>query len=151
MLAKPRQPFGLPFYPYLIAMLQPLKSTPPADPFPPQQAYLAIEQKPADATEKRRMEALRRHVQAHTHTTDLRGLAGAVKKLLGAGYEVGCGSTHIWVKRAGDTERLAIVADRLTTTYRDWFEPSLDKQPVTSRSTNQRLPIPGATRLPGSS
>ncbi|MCC3155522.1 hypothetical protein Q3A66_16070 [Hymenobacter sp. BT770] len=126
-------------------MTQFLKSIPLANPFPPQQAYLAIEQKPADAAEKRRLEALRRHVQAHSHTVDLRGLAGAVKKLLGAGYEVGCGSAHVWVLRAGETERLAIVADRLTTAYRDWFEPSREQPPATSRSPHRRLAIPAAT------
>jgi hypothetical protein len=129
-------------------MTQSLKSAPLANPFPPQQAYLAIEQKPADAAEKRRLEALRRHVQAHTHTTDLRGLAGAVKKLLGPGYEVGCGSAHVWVLRAGQSERLAIVADRLTTAYRDWFEPSREQMPATSRSPYRRLAIPGAPPAP---
>lgn len=124
-------------------MTQSLKSAPLANPFPPQQAYLAIERKPADTAEKRRLEALRRHVQAHTHTTDLRGLAGAVKKLLGAGYEVGCGSAHVWVLRVGESERLAIVADRLTTAYRDWFEPPLGQTPATSRSPHRRLAIPG--------
>ncbi|MBC6700203.1 hypothetical protein [Hymenobacter sp. BT190] len=126
-------------------MSQHLKSTPLTDPFSPQQAYLAIELKPIDATERRRLQALRKYVLAHTHTTDLRGLAGAVKKLLSTGYEVGCGSTHIWIKRAGDTARLAIVADRLTTAYRDWFEPLLDVRPSTSRSPRQRLPVPGCS------
>ncbi|RSK38927.1 hypothetical protein [Hymenobacter perfusus] len=130
-------------------MNQPPKSIPVTDPFPPQQAYLAIELKPLDAAEKRSLQALRRHVLAHTHTTDLRELAGAVKKLLGSGYEVGCGSAHIWIRRAGDTERLAIVADRLTTAYRDWFEPPLDEGPVTSRRSGQRLPIAGTPNLPG--
>ena len=115
------------------------------DPFPPQQAYLAIELQPSDAAEKRRLVALRRHVQAHTHTTDLRELAGAVKKLLGAGYDVGRGSAHIWVLRAGETTRLAIVADRLTTAYRDWFEPLLDEVPRTSRNPYRRLSPPGVS------
>ncbi|MCC3160178.1 hypothetical protein LJ737_23280 [Hymenobacter sp. 15J16-1T3B] len=109
-----------------------------SNPFPPQQAYLAIEQQPVNAAEQRRLLALRRHVQAHTHTTDLRGLAGAVKKLLGPGYEVGCGSAHIWVQRAGEQQRLAVVADRLTTAYRDWFEP-LPDPPATSRTSRRRL------------
>ena len=100
-------------------MHQQSDSATPSNPFPPQQAYLAIELPPADGAEKRRLLALRRHVQAHTHTTDLRGLAGAVKKFLGPGYEVGCSSAHIWVLRAGEAQRLAIVADRLTTAYRD--------------------------------
>jgi hypothetical protein len=116
-----------------------------AEPFLPQQAYLAIELQPADAAEQRRLQALRRHVLAHTHTTDLRGLAGAVKKLLGAGYEVGCGSAHIWILRAGETVRLAIVADRLTTAYRDWFEPPYGDTPATSRRAPRRLLPPGET------
>lgn len=130
-------------------MNQYLKSIPLADPFPRQQAYLAIELKPVDTTELRRLQALRRHVQAHSHTTDLRGLAGAVKKLLGAGYEVGCGGAHIWVMRTGEAERLAIVADRLSTAYRDWFEPPQTVEVTTSRSPRQRLPISGASPLPG--
>jgi hypothetical protein len=130
-------------------MTHSLKSVPLATPFPPQQAYLAIEQKPADAAEKRRLDGVRQYVQAHTHTTDLRGLAGAVKKLLGAGYEVGCGSAHVWVLRTGQTERLAIVADRLTTAYRDWFESSPEQMPATSRSPHRRLTIPGAPPATG--
>lgn len=121
------------------------KSAPLTDPFPPQQAYLAIELKPIDPAEKRRLEALRRYVQAHTHTADLRGLAGAVKKLLGPSYNVGCGSAHIWVQRTGEAERLAIVADRLTTAYRDWFEPLLDQAPGTSRNPHRRLSLPAAS------
>lgn len=126
-------------------MYQNPKTTPLPDPFPPQQAYLAIEQQPADAAEKRRLETVRRHVLAHTHTTDLRGLAGAVKRLLDAGYEVGCGSAHIWVLRAGEQQRLAIVADRLTTAYRDWFEPPPDGELCTSRKSHRRLPLPNAS------
>ncbi|GAA4367842.1 hypothetical protein GCM10023185_40070 [Hymenobacter saemangeumensis] len=106
---------------------------------------MAIELKPVDPAEKRRLAALRRHVQAHTHTTDLRGLAGAVKKLLGPGYDIGCGSAHIWVQRTGEAARLAIVADRLTTAYRDWFEPPFKPAPGTSRSPHRRLPVPGAS------
>lgn len=67
-----------------------------------------------------------------------------MKKLLGAGYEVGCGSAHIWMQRPGDTTRLAIVADRLTTAYRDWFEPLPDGGLRTSRNPHRCLPQPGA-------
>ena len=119
-------------------------SVPLVNPFPPQQAYLAIELQPVNAAEKRRLAVLRRHVQAHTHTSDLRELAGAVKKLLGACYDVGCGSAHVWVQRTGETRRLAIVADRLTTAYRDWFEPRVEEAPSTSRNPHRRLPLPGA-------
>ena len=117
---------------------------PPAG-FPAQQAYLAVELPPASAAEKRCLAQVRRYVLAHAHTPDLRELAGAVKKLLGAAYDVGCGSAHIWVKRAGDPERLAIIADRLTTIYRDWFEPQLPSEPAASTTRNpHRLPIPGS-------
>jgi hypothetical protein len=126
------------------------KTTAVADPFPAQQAYIAIELKPRDAAEKRRLQAVRQHVLAHTHTTDLRGLAGAVKKLLGPGYEVGCGSAHIWVRRDGEQQRLAIVADRLTTAYRDWFEPSPETG-ATSRTPRKQLPRPGGAPAAGSS
>lgn len=113
--------------------------------FPAQQAYLAIELPPVSAAEKRHLAQVRRHVLAHTHTPDLRELAGAVKKLLGATYEVGCGSAHVWVKRAGEAERLAIIADRLTTAYRDWFEPrpAAEATAPTSRNPHRRLPTPG--------
>jgi hypothetical protein len=124
------------------------KSAALPDPFPPQQAYLAIELKPSEPAEKRRLEALRRHVQAHTHTADLRGLVGAVKKLLGAGYIIGCGSAHIWVQRAGETQRLGIVADRLTTAYRDWFELPPGEAPRTSRSPRGQVPRPGTPLTP---
>jgi hypothetical protein len=50
----------------------------------------------------------------------LRELAPAGRELLGSGYPVGCGSSHIWVLRLGSLARLAIIADRLTTSYRDW-------------------------------
>lgn len=112
--------------------------------FPAQQAYLAIELPPASAAEKRHLAQVRRYVLAHTHTPDLRELAGAVKKLLGSAYEVGCGSAHIWVKRTGEPERLAIIADRLTTAYRDWFEPQLPTEATTAttRNPHRRLPAP---------
>ena len=113
--------------------------------FPAQQAYLVIELPPASATEKRHLAQVRRHVLAHTHTPDLRELVGAVKKLLGCAYEVGCGSAHVWVKRTGEPERLAIIADRLTTAYRDWFEPQppTGATTATTRNPHRRLPAPG--------
>ncbi|MBD2769413.1 hypothetical protein IC235_16105 [Hymenobacter sp. BT664] len=46
-------------------MHQRTDSATPSNPFPPQQAYLAIELPPADRAEKRRLLVLRRHVQAH--------------------------------------------------------------------------------------
>jgi hypothetical protein len=91
--------------------------------FAPQLAYLAVEQQPADATEAQRLEQLRHLIEAASDTTDLRGLAEAARQLLGPGYQVHCGSSHIWIKRDGQPERLAIVADRYTTAYREWNSP----------------------------
>ncbi len=124
--------------------MPPLSKTALPEAFPAQQAYLAVEQPPADAAEKRRLAQVRRYVLANTHTRDLRELAGAVKKLLGPAYEIGCGSAHIWARRPGDPARLAIIADRLTTAYRDWFEPRLplDGAVGTSRNPHRRLALP---------
>ncbi|GAA3979821.1 hypothetical protein [Hymenobacter antarcticus] len=124
-----------------------LKSTPFATSSAPtwaaQEAYLAIEQKPRDEAEKRLLEQARAYVQAHTHQADLRDLAPALRELMGAGYLVGGGGSHVWMKRAqgaGDQaapERLAIVADRLTTAYRDWFESKLPTGPRRSSRPEQ--------------
>lgn len=108
-----------------------------------QEAYLAIEVQPADDSEKERLLALRKHVAAHTHQADLRNLAPDVREMMGAGYQVGCGTCHIWLKREGQAERLAVVADRLTTSYRDWFEPATPTGPRASIRTEDSLPIPG--------
>jgi hypothetical protein len=85
----------------------------------PQRAYLAIELPPSDEAETERLERLRRHVQNHTHQLDLRELAKGVWEIMGSGYLVGCGSSHVWLLRLGSSTRLAIVADQLTTSYRD--------------------------------
>jgi hypothetical protein len=93
-----------------------------------QVAYLAIEQQPRDEAEKHLLEQARRHVQAHAHQVDLRDLAPAVREVMGDAYQVGCGSAHIWIKRVQDApdqpapERLAVIADQLTTAYRDWSD-----------------------------
>ena len=98
---------------------------PSAPAFTVQEAYLTIEQKPRDQAEKIRLAKLRRYIQSHAHQVDLRNLAPAVRELMGTGYQVGCGSSHIWLKPLTDgatllaPERLAIVADRLTTTCRE--------------------------------
>ena len=129
-----------------------LKSVPSATSsaptWPAQEAYLAIEQNPRDETEKRLLEQVRAYVQAHAHQADLRDLAPAVRELMGAGYQVGGGGSHVWIKRvpadAGPVapERLAIIADRLTTAFRDWFEPKLPTGPRRSSRPEQGLPIP---------
>lgn len=113
----------------------------------PQQAYLAIEVQPADEAEKERLIAVRKYVQAHTHQADLRALAPFVRELMGEGYQVVCGSSHIWLKREGQPERLAIIADGLTTAYRDWYEPAQPTGPRASIRTEDSLPIPGQHRI----
>ena len=104
---------------------QPLQNSPV---FAPQLAYLAVEQQPADSAEAQRLEELRQLVEATPDTEDLRGFAEAARQLLGPGYQVHCGSSHVWIKRDNQPERLAIVADRFTTAYREW---------------NSTLPAPG--------
>ncbi len=42
---------------------------------------------------------------------------------MGEGYAVHCGSAHVWLKRDDQPTRLAIVADRYTTAYREWDAP----------------------------
>lgn len=117
----------------------------------PQEAYLAIELEPADEAENERLMHVRKYVQAHTHQADLRALAPFVRELMGEGYQVVCGSSHIWMKREGTTPRLAIVADRLTTSYRDWYEPAAPSGPRASSRTEDSLPIPGQVPMPASS
>ena len=39
---------------------------------------------------------------------------------MGEGYPVHSGGNHVWLKRDGQAERLASMADRSTTRYRDW-------------------------------
>ncbi|TGE22605.1 hypothetical protein [Hymenobacter metallicola] len=130
-------------------MSQAEKFDPTARIYAAQEAYLAIEQQPQDKAEKQLLEQARRYVQAHSHQNDLRDLAGPIRKLMGNAYQVGCGGSHIWIKRtpadAGprSPERLAVVADRLTTAYRDWFEPRVPGGPRRSIRTEQGLPIAG--------
>lgn len=91
--------------------------------FAPQRAYLAVEQQPADSTEAQRLEQLRHLIEAAPDTADLRGFAEPARQLLGPGYQVYCGSSHVWIKRDDQPERLTIVADRYTTAYRGWNSP----------------------------
>ena len=87
--------------------------------FAPQLAYLAVEQ-PTDAAEAQRLEQLRQLIEAAPDTDDLRAFAEAARQLLGPGYQVHCSNSHVWIKRNDQPERLAIVADRYTTTYHEW-------------------------------
>jgi len=111
--------------------MNPMNQTAEFDPsapiYPTQQAYLAVEQKPRDEHENRLIEQVRQYVQAHSYQADLRELAPIVQLLLGTTYQVGSGGAHVWIVRRPEegkqrpAERLAIVADQLTTAYRDWF------------------------------
>ncbi|HEX8326050.1 MAG TPA: hypothetical protein VF629_00830 [Hymenobacter sp.] len=89
-----------------------------------QLAYLAVEQQPVDSIEAQRLEQLRQLIEAAPDTADLRGFAEAARQLLGPGYRVHCGSSHVWINRDDQPERLAIVADRYTTAYREWNSPA---------------------------
>jgi hypothetical protein len=91
--------------------------------FAPQLAYLAVEQQPVDSNEAQRLEQLRQLIETAPDTADLREFAEAARQLLGAGYRVHCGSSHVWIKRDDQPERLAIVADRYSTAYREWNSP----------------------------
>ena len=129
-------------------MYQAEKFAPSAPTYAAQEAYLAVEQKPRDKAEKRLLEQARAYVQAHAHQDDLRNLAPALRELMGAGYQMGSGSSHTWIKRvpenaeAAAPERLAVVADRHTTAFRDWFEPKLPTGPRRSSRPEEGLPIP---------
>ncbi|TFZ63250.1 hypothetical protein E4631_23385 [Hymenobacter sp. UV11] len=92
--------------------------------FAPQLAYLAVEQQPADEAEAQRLEQLRQLIQAAPDVGDLREFAGQAREVMGEGYTVHSGSNHVWLKRDDQAERLAIIADRNTTRYRDWNAPA---------------------------
>ena len=93
--------------------------------FAPQLAYLAVELPPADNDEAQRLEQLRQLIEAAPDTDDLRAFAEPARQLLGPGYHVHCGGSHIWIKREDQPERLASVADRYATPYREWNSPLL--------------------------
>ena len=77
----------------------------PAD--PPQ---LLIEQPPHDAAEAACLAQLTNLVATTNPLPDLRDLAPAVRQLFPEpAYLVGCGSAHIWLHRAADPQRLALI------------------------------------------
>ena len=97
----------------------------PITPFSaPQSAYLAVEQQPADEAEAQRLAQLRQLIQAAPDVGDLRDFAGPAREVMGEGYTVHSGSNHIWLKRNDQADRLAIIADRHTSRYRDWDAPA---------------------------
>lgn len=105
-------------------MIPTTQSAPFTPVFAPQSAYLAVEQQPADETEARRLTQLRQLIQAAPEVSDLRDFAGQAREVMGEGYTVLSGSNHVWLKRDNQAGRLAIIADRYTTRYRDWNAPA---------------------------
>jgi hypothetical protein len=92
--------------------------------FASQLAYLAVEQQPADEAEAQRLEQLRQLIEAAPDVADLRDFATPAREVMGEGYTIHCGSSHVWLKRDDQAERLAIMADRYTTRYREWNAPA---------------------------
>ncbi|MDF7815583.1 MULTISPECIES: hypothetical protein [Hymenobacter] len=92
--------------------------------FAPQWAYLAVEHQPADEAEAERLEQLRRLIDAAPDVADLRDFAEQAREVMGSGYTIHCGSSHVWLKRDDQAERLAVIADRHTTAYREWNAPT---------------------------
>ena len=77
----------------------------PAD--PPQ---LLIEQPPHDAAEAACLAQLAELLKDAYLLPDLRDLAPAVRRLFPEpAYRVGCGGAHIWLARANDPQRLALI------------------------------------------
>lgn len=90
----------------------------------PQRPYLAIEQPPADEAEAQRLAQLRAFIDQAGEVRDVRDFAGLVRELLGPGYQVQSGGSHTWIRREEQPERLAVIADRNTSNYRDWNVPA---------------------------
>ena len=77
----------------------------PADP-----PHLLIEQPPHDAAEAACLAQLTNLVATTDPWPDLRDLAPAVRQLFPEpAYRVGCGGAHIWLARANDPQRLALI------------------------------------------
>ena len=87
--------------------------SPPRTPDPLQLPTLRLEQPPQDTAETTRLTQLAELVAQAGPMPDLRTLAPAVRALLPApAYEVGCGGAHIWIHRALDKQRLALILDQ---------------------------------------
>ncbi|MDU0369588.1 hypothetical protein ACFPAF_04210 [Hymenobacter endophyticus] len=71
---------------------------------------LVVHQPARDETEAAQLTGLARLVEAAAPLPDLRDLAPAVRELFPPPtYLVGCGGAHIWLHRAGETQRLAFI------------------------------------------
>lgn len=105
--------------------MTPTRQNAPITPvFASQLAYLSVERPPADETEAQRLGQLRQLIQAAPDVADLRDFATPAREVMGEGYTIHCGSSHVWLKRDDQAGRLAIIADRYTTRYRDWDAPA---------------------------
>ena len=71
---------------------------------------LLIEQPPHDEAEAASLAQLTDLVATTAPLPDLRDLAPAIRQLFPEpAYRVGCGGAHIWLARANDPQRLALV------------------------------------------
>ena len=73
---------------------------------------LRQEQPAHDEAEAARFAELAQLLATTAPLPDLRDLAPEVRRLFPApGYQVGCGSSHIWLHRTADPHRLACILD----------------------------------------
>lgn len=71
---------------------------------------LLIEQPPHDEAEAAQLAQLRELLANTNLLPDLRDFAPTVRQLFPEpAYLVGCGSSHIWLHRAADLNRLALI------------------------------------------
>ncbi|SHK71950.1 hypothetical protein [Hymenobacter psychrotolerans] len=71
---------------------------------------LVVHQPARDEAEAVQLTELAKLIEAAEPLPDLRDLAPAVRELFPLpAYEVGCGGAHIWLHRAGEEQRLALV------------------------------------------
>ena len=71
---------------------------------------LLIEQPPHDEAEAASLAQLTDLVATTEPLPDLRDLAPAIRQLFPEpAYRVGCGGAHIWLARANDPQRLALI------------------------------------------
>ena len=74
---------------------------------------MLIEQPPHDAAEAACLAQLTNLVATTDPRPAVRDLAPAVRRLFPEpAYLVGCGGSHIWLRRAGDAGRLSCILDR---------------------------------------
>ena len=78
--------------------------------FTPDPPRLHLEQPAHDEAEATQLTMLARLVATTSPLSDVRDLAPAVRQLFPEpAYLIGCGSSHIWLHRAADPQRLALI------------------------------------------